>query len=94
MNETKLADEPDIDIRDAIFRDIADGRVRAVFRVEQNGIISGIARMTERAREMGLSIQAKVREGDGVMEGSTPLPPEKKVLLVMLSVSTSAYSLA
>ena len=72
-NEVRSAlREPDsIDIRDAIFKNLTNKKVRAVIWTKQSGTVSGIGRMIETAKEMKLSIQAAVRDGDDVAEGGT-----------------------
>lgn len=70
--ERSLPREPNsIDIRDAIFRNLTKKKVRAVIWTKQSGTVSGISRMIETAKQMKLSIQAAVRDGDDIAEGGT-----------------------
>ena len=59
------------DLRDLIFRDISDKRVEARIWSTQDGVVAGIGRVTGKARELGLSIDAHVRDGDEVKGGDT-----------------------
>jgi nicotinate-nucleotide pyrophosphorylase (carboxylating) len=72
-NEERSApSEPDrIDIRDAIFKKVANKKVRAVIWTKQSGTVSGIDRSIKMAKEMKLSIQAAVGDGDDIAEGGT-----------------------
>jgi len=59
------------DLRDLIFREISDKRFEARIWSTQTGVVAGIGRLTEKARELGLSIDAFVRDGDEVRSGDT-----------------------
>lgn len=52
------------DIRDVLFRDIAERRYRAVLLPERDGFLSGVEDAVRKTQELGIEWRSELREGD------------------------------
>lgn len=62
----RLSDRGSPNIRDTIFKSIAERRVGAVIWSRQEGVVAGVKQLERKAAEIGLSVEMVVREGDEV----------------------------
>lgn len=66
LDEPRLTNVRRADLREEIFRRCKRKRVTAVLIAEDGGVISGIERAEELARELGLEFASSLRNGDRV----------------------------
>lgn len=65
-----------MDIRDAVFADIADKTLTARITAERAGVLSGINEAVQSAVELGLRIKSQSQEGDQITAGTPVLTVE------------------
>ncbi len=90
------------DIRDLIFRDVMNKRVIAILRVDGDGILAGMERLKNRAKEIGLRVLkalpsgAEVRKGDiiAVIEGNPKQIAIAEDLLIGIIAKASGVATA